>query len=952
MSEKKQKLMIIDGNALIHRSFHALPDTIKTKKGVIVNAVYGFTSFLIKSINELKPKYVVLTLDEKALTFRHKKFKEYKAKRIKAPDELYSQIPLVKKIATAFNIPIFSKSGFEADDLIGTISKKTKKNIENVIVTGDMDTLQLINENTKVYTMSRGIADSIIYDNLAVKQKIGVNPEQIIDYKALRGDPSDNIPGVPGIGEKTAVELLNKFKTLNNLYKNIEENTKQAIEKIKPRILGLLKENKKSAYLSQELATIKCDIPIEFDLEKTLFNNYNEKEVINILSEFEFKSLLLRIKNLSDKQNNNQENKFDRNKRKFNYILINKEKDFNNFLKKINQQKHFTFDTETSSFDTIMADLLGISFSWEQGKAYYIVINNKLNNNNNNINLFNYNNSKLKNKNLESKQNPWIKKLKPIFENKNIKKCAHNSKFDIRVMSSVGIDVKGLNFDTMIASYLFNPGTRKHGLDALTFSEFGFEKISKDDLLGKGKDKINFRDVDIEKLSLYSCEDADFTERLAKKLKIKIKKEKLECLYNNIEMPLIKVLCRMEDNGMKINKNFLYKMNKKISEQIKILEKNIYSLSGKKFNIKSPKQLQEILFTNLNIKTENIINNFGQKLKIKKTKTGISTANDELEKLINEHKIIPLIKEYRELTKLINTYIEALPKLINKKTNRVHTSFNQTITATGRLSSTNPNLQNIPVKTELGREIRKAFITENGNKLISIDYSQIELRITAHLSEDKKMIKAFQNGIDIHTATASEINQVKIENVTDKMRREAKAINFGVLYGQGPHGLARGANIIYQRAQEFIDQYFTIYSDVKKYIDNLIKIAKEKGYAKTIFGHKRNLNELHSSMPMVRKTAERMAINTPIQGTAAGIIKKAMIEVDKQIINKKIQNTRMLLQVHDELIFETRNNDVQNAIKIIKQIMENIIKLKVPLKVDVKIGENWGDMKKIEIKNI
>ncbi|MFH1822623.1 MAG: DNA polymerase I [Patescibacteria group bacterium] len=537
---------------------------------------------------------------------------------------------------------------------------------------------------------------------------------------------------------------------------------------------------------------------------------------------------------------------------------------------------------------------------------------------------------------------PWLEKLKPVFANENIKKIGHNIKFDIRVIENAGVEVNGEFFDTMIASYLLNPGSRQHNLDILTFSELGYEKISKDDLLGKGREKIGFSEVSAEKLSLYSCEDADFTNRLVKKLKPKLKEQKLDSLFNKIEIPLIKVLAEMENNGILINKKTLAQMNKKISESIKKLEKKIYKQAGQEFNINSTQQLREILFEKLAIPT----------IYVSKTKTGLSTAADELNKLKDEHPIIKLIQEHRELMKLITTYINALPKLINKKTGRIHTSFNQTITATGRLSSTEPNLQNIPIRTELGREIRQAFIAAKGCRLVSLDYSQIELRLAAHMSNDKKMIKAFRAGADIHTATAAEINQVSPDTVTNSMRREAKATNFGILYGQGPHGLSQTADIPYARAKDFIDQYFIAYKDIKKFIEESIELAREKGYAETLFNRRRYLPEINSSVLQVKKAAERMAINTPLQGTAADMIKIAMIEINSEFNSgypELNSGMRMLLQVHDELLFEIKEDKIKDVTKKIKKIMEGVIKLKVPVVVDASVGDNWGEMRKLEI---
>jgi len=941
MAIKKEKLLIIDGNALIHRSFHALPPTMITKDGRMVNAVYGFATVLLKAIREFNPDFIALTLDKKGPTFRHEKFKEYKAKRVSAPDDLYEQIPLVKDLAKSFDIPIYEEKGFEADDLIGTIAKEVDGNIEKIIVTGDMDTLQLVGNNTKVYTMSRGLSDSVLYDEKTVIDKYGLKPEQMIDYKALRGDPSDNIPGVKGIGEKTAVELLQNFKTLDGVYKNLES------EKIKDRIKGLLEEHKDDAYMSRDLATIKRDVKIKFSLDDAKFGNFDTEKVTKFLSDLEFKSLLPRVHILINKEQGSTKeekekkttDKFERNREEFEYILVDDEKKFGKFFVELKKQNEFTFDTETSSFDPLTSELLGISFSWKAGVAYYVVIHNSrdavatLQQGKEENNLFNYK-EKTKTQKHKNTKNSWLDKLKPIFENKSIKKNAHNMKFDVRVMRSNGVEVEGIEFDTMIASYLLNPGTRQHNLDALTFTELGYEKITKDDLLGKGRDKITFSDVETEKLSLYSCEDADFTQRLVVKLKKALQEKKLDKLFEKIEMPLVKVLSEVEDNGIELNQKFLFNISKKVDKKIKLLEEKIYKQTKTKFNINSTQQLRVILFEKLEIPTINV----------SKTKTGLSTSAEELNKLKDLHPIIKLIQEYRELNKLSTTYIKALPKLVNQKTKRLHTSFNQTITATGRLSSTEPNLQNIPIKTELGREIREAFAAPKGYKILALDYSQIELRLAAHMSGDKKMIKAFQDGADIHTSTAAEINQINPKEVTKEMRREAKATNFGILYGQGPHGLSQTADIPYYRAKEFIDQYFLVYKDVKKYIDKSIKDAREKGYAETLFGRIRYLPEINSSVVMVQRGAERIAINMPLQGTAADMIKIAMIEIDKEI-----KNAKMILQVHDELIFEVKAGEEKKQAQIIKEIMENVIKLKVPVIVDVSAGDNWGSLKKLEL---
>ncbi len=695
------------------------------------------------------------------------------------------------------------------------------------------------------------------------------------------------------------------------------------------------------------------DVPIKFSLSDARFGNVNQVELVALFSELEFKSLLPRVHSLfgssheetqnvetqnlaslqkGDKGINKEtggQDKFARDIKMFKYIIVDDEKKFNDFLKKLEKQKKFVFDTETDGFDPLTAKLLGISFSWEEKEAHYVRITNYELRITNEVDLFSYN------KKEKVQTNPWLEKLRPIFEDKKVEKYGHNIKFDFRVMKHNGVKVANVAFDTMVASYLLNPGTRQHNLDAVAFTELGFEKISKEDLLGKGREKKKFDEVETAKLGIYSCEDADFTWRLVNKLRPQLQEQKLDKLFQEIEMPLIPVLADTEDNGVCVDKKFLAGLSKEMEKRISELEKKIYKLAGKEFNIKSTQQLRDVLFETLEISSFNI----------GKNKTGFSTAADELDKLKDAHPIIRLIQEYRELAKLTSTYVDALPELINKKTGRLHTSFNQTITATGRLSSTEPNLQNIPVRTELGNEIRKSFVATSGNKLLSLDYSQIELRLAAHMSGDKKMIEAFENKKDIHTATAAAINNVGLDEVTKEMRREAKATNFGILYGQGPHGLSQTADIPYDRAREFIANYFKVYKGIKKWVEEVVDEAREKEYSETLFGRRRYLPEINSSVVMVKKAAERMAINTPLQGTAADMIKIAMVEVAK-MIKKEYQpeEVKMILQVHDELLFEVKSSKVEELSAKIKNIMEDVIKLKVPVVVDASVGENWGEM--------
>jgi len=869
---KKEKLVIIDGNALIHRSFHALPPTLTTKKGELVNAVYGFTSVLLKVLNDLKPDYVVATFDLEGPTFRDKMYKEYKATREKADDSLYKQIPRVKEVVKAFNIPIFEKKGFEADDLIGTISKqvKNKKSLESIIVTGDLDTLQLVDKSTKVFTLKKGVSDEVIYDEKAVKQRFGFEPDKMIDYKALRGDPSDNIPGVRGVGKKTATKLIKKYGSLEKIYKNIN--------KIKERWQKLLKENKKEAQLSKKLATIKCNVPVKFNLEKAKVHDYNRRNVVELFQELEFKSMLNRLPEVEEgkgfqgqmnlgKSSSEEERKEKAEDLGLDYKLIEDKEELIELIEYLEKQKEICFDTETTSFDPLRARLLGISFTFEKNKAYFVSC---------------------------VKLPEAIKKLKPILENKKILKYAHNIKYDYSVMKQAGIEVKPLWFDSMIAAYLINPGIRQYNLDSLVFSELGYEMQPMTDLIGKkGKKQLPVDQVPLEKLSWYSCEDADFTFKLSKKLDPELDKKNLDKLFHEMEMPLVRVLAAMEEAGVKIDSDYLDKMSQEVGTRLSEIKKKIYKLAKCEFNINSPLQLREILFEKLKISADGI----------SRTKTGISTAASELEKMKDRHPIINLISEHRELSKLKSTYLDALPKLINKKTGRVHTSYNQTVVATGRLSSSNPNLQNIPVRSKLGAKIRNAFVPEKGFKILKADYSQIELRVVASMSGDQKMISSFKKGEDIHAKTASIINEVPLDKVTSKMRYAAKATNFGIIYGLGIHGLSRNADISLEKARDFIERYFELYQGVADFLETSRDQAYEEGYNETLFGRRRYYPEIQSGNKGLRAAAERAAINHPVQGTAADLIKLAMIKISQELPQVS-KNSKMIMQVHDELVFE------------------------------------------------
>ncbi|MGB0757809.1 MAG: DNA polymerase I [Patescibacteria group bacterium] len=904
MSKKKEKFVIIDGNALIHRAFHAMPP-LATKDGTLVNAAYGFTTILMRVMKDLKPKYIVTAFDLAAPTFRHEAYEEYKATRVKQADELYEQFPIVKDILKAFTIPVFEQEGYEADDIIGTIAYELgeEKDIDCYIVTGDMDTLQLVDDSTFVFAPKRTISDVMIYDAAAVKEKYGgLGPDQLIDYKALRGDPSDNIPGVKGVGEKTAIALLQAHDTLDKLYSEYEDDPH-----IKPRIKNLLTEHKEDAFLSKKLATIERQVPVEWKLDEAIFSGVDREQMVSLFQELEFKSLLVKVPDLEAKLDVAKH--VVKDNKEHNYMRIDNDKDLQKLLAELDKQRVVSFDTETTDLNPWQSELVGISLSWKQESAVFIHWPSV----------------------ASSKQ---AKDLHAFFARTDVLKVAHNAKFDIEVLLHAGIKVAGPVYDTMLAAYVLHPGDRGLKLDTQVFSEFGHQMIPIEELIGKkGKNQLTMLDVPLEQLTEYACEDADYTLQLYEVLKRRIEKAGFESLLDDIEFPLVPVLVDMEHQGIKVDESFLQNFQKQLASDIENIEKQIYEMAGEEFNVASPKQLKVILFEKLEIPTDGL----------KKTKTGVSTAASELEKMKGLHPIIDLISDFRELAKLQSTYVEALPKLINKDTGRVHTSFNQTITATGRLSSSDPNLQNIPIRTKLGREIRKAFVAEKGNVLIAADYSQIELRVVAHLSDDQRMIETFKTQGDIHRTTASFIFDVPLDQVDRDMRRSAKEVNFGVLYGMGAYGLSQRTGISMAEAREFIDKYFAQYPKMKQYTESLIEHAEEEGYVETMFGRRRYLPDINSGVAMVRNAAKRAAINLPVQGTSADIMKLAMIRVYDEVV-KGNEDVRMLLQVHDELVFEVPEDRAKEIGEKVQDVMEHIAKLKVPLEVDVKVGLNWDDM--------
>lgn len=947
----RKKFVIFDGHALLHRGYHAIP-YLSTKDGTPTNAVFGFTTMMLGALRELKPDYAAVGWDMPGPTFRHQMYADYKGTRAATDQDLIDQMPVTKDLIATFNIPLIEAEGFEADDVIGTLAHKYADKLDIYIVTGDMDELQLVGPNTRVYTLRRGFSDTVIYDEAAVEQKYGVSPREFIVYKALKGDASDNIPGVVGIGDKTATELVGKYHSLEGIYANLTE--------LKPSLCAKLEAGREAAQLSLELATIKLDVPIDFNLKDAALHDYDRKKVYDLFHKLEFRSLLAKLpsqKLVDDGPQTSLFGELDKTPtvverehlKSAKYICIDSEEKLNKLARDLAGVSEFAFDTETDSLDVINANLVGMSFSWEEGVAYYIPIGHQSqaisasdpadrvqrSSTTPRLQASDLSQTSSELENLDSGQLPLdlvLGKLKPILENDKIGKIGHNIKFDYEVLRRYDIRLGVISFDTMVAAFLLNPIARAQSLTDLAYSELGISMIEITELIGpKGRGQLDFSHVPIEKATEYGAEDADIAWRLNKKLAQQLASlPELNKLAQTAEWPLISVLGDMEYAGVRLDIDFLQTFAKEINANLTVIEEDIYKLAGEKFNISSTQQLKVILFEKLKLQSDNL----------KKIKTGVSTAAKELEKMRGIHPIIDLIFEYREVTKLKNTYVDTLPKLVNPTTGAIHTSYNQTIAQTGRLSSANPNLQNIPVRTSLGREIRKAFIARSGATLVSADYSQIELRLAAELAGDAPMIKAFEEGIDIHTLTASEMFGVSPEQVTKDQRYAAKTINFGVLYGMNPHGLSVATGLDIKQAKEFIDRYFEVRRGVADYIESIKNFARENGYTETLFGRRRPCPDVHSSNFAVRAAAIRAAVNMPLQGSAADMMKLAMIAV----ADKLPASAQMLLQIHDELIVECRDDMRDEVAAILQKEMTGVANFKVPIEVSIASGKSWGEL--------
>ena len=881
----KKKLFLIDGNAFCYRAYYAIR-SLTNSKGFPTNAVYGFVSMLKKLIGSESPDFIAVSFDLKGPTFRHKRYEGYKAHRKPMPEDLVVQMPIIKKVLTAYKIPIYEKSGFEADDIIGTIaSQADKKDLKTFIVTGDKDALQLVSKNIKVYSTHK---EGLIYDEKKVKERYGVGPEKIVDIMALMGDSSDNIPGIPGIGEKTAIELIASFKGLDNLIKNIEGIKSEAKKKI-------IKNNLESAHFSRELATIDRNVDIDIDFRDMRLKEPDNEKLLIIFKELEFRKLI--------------EEFAPRKELEGSYEVISSKDELDKLVSLLEKTKEWAFDFETTSTNPLECEIVGVSFCWEKKAAKYV--------------------SFIKTSTAYSQRDHILKALKPIFENPSIKKIGQNIKYEKLLLKNLGIELKGICFDTMIASYLLNPSKPNHNLSDISMEYLGIRMRPISELIGKGKIKITMAEVPIPEISRYCCQDSEAAFQLKSILAKLLKEKGLDKLFNDVELPLVDVLSDMEFSGIEIDKKFLANMSKSMQKRLDNLSRQIYEIAECEFNINSPKQLSSVLFEKLKLPV------------IKKTKTGFSTDVEVLTRLALQHALPKAILEYRELVKLTTTYVDALPELINRNTRKVHTSFNQTVTATGRLSSSGPNLQNIPIKTEIGKKIRKAFVPSfNNGFILSADYSQIELRILAHLCEDEILLDAFRRNMDIHIYTASLIFDCDIATVDEKMRSQAKTVNFGIVYGMSPYGLSKELGISPEVAKSFIDAYFLRYPKVDRYMRNQIEFAKANGYVLTMFNRRRYIPEINSENHNIRQFAERTAINTPIQGSAADMIKMAMIHIHGEIVNKNLKG-KMVLQVHDELVFDIPKDELAKMSLIVKKGMEEVVRLRVPLKVNISSGKNW-----------
>ncbi len=889
--EKEKTIYLIDGTAYIYRAYHAIRG-LSNSKGLPTNAIFGFTRMLIKLMEDRSPEYVAMFFDAKGPTFRHEMYKDYKANRPPMPEDMLVQLPYIKEVTAAFNLPIIEMSGFEADDLIGTTARLAeRKGYSVVIVTGDKDFIQLVSDKIAIWDPMKDNTIGL----QSIKEKFGIEPHQMIDVQGLSGDTADNIPGVPGIGQKTALTLIKTYRSMQGVYEELDTITQKKQREN-------LENFKDQAFLSRKLVTIDTAVPISLNPAKFKVTDPERKKLTEIFKNLEFRQLQQAFPEQADLSRKD-------------YRAIMNIADLQKLISRLETAGRFALDTETTSTNPMQAKLVGVSFSLCAHQAVYIPC------------AHNYLGAP---KQLDLKT--VLDRLRPVLENPEIEKIGQNIKYDWMVLARHGINLAGVAFDTMLASYLLDPSKRAHNLDQIALDFLGHKTITFEQVAGKGKNAVLFSKVALDKATPYACEDADITLMAYDVLNPKLKELGLDELMASVEMPLVPVLMQMEMRGTGLDVKRLHELSGSFKQQLDALEGSIYSLAGESFNINSSRQLGRILFEKLKLPVQ----------KKTKKKTGYSTDVNVLTTLAEYHELPAFILRHRTLAKLKSTYSDALIEQVNPRTGRIHTSYNQTVTATGRLSSSNPNLQNIPIRTEEGRKIRKAFVPCRGWHLVSADYSQIELRILAHYSEDDILIKAFMEDEDIHTRTACEVFQVTPEVLTTELRRQAKAINFGIIYGMSAFGLSKQLEISRKMAQTFIDQYFDRYRGVKRFLDQTIAEARLTQQTSTLLGRIRILTDINSSNHIIRQAAERTALNTPIQGSAADLIKVAMIQVSQALQEKKLESA-MVLTVHDELVFEVPSDELKAVTRLVKDIMEGVWELKVPLKINIAHGHNWDE---------
>ena len=924
-------LYLLDGHAIAYRAYFALTSGSSTywitSKGEPTAGVYGFANRLIRLFEQEEPDYVAVSFDT-GRTFRHEMYADYKGTRAKMPDDLKVQIERIRQMVDRFNIPRIEIDNYEADDVIGSLARwaSQEKGLAVKIITGDRDMLQLVTNTVVVSLPDRKSGQDQDYFPEDVVKRMGVRPDQIVDYKALVGDPSDNIPGVRGIGEKTAIELLKQYETLDNVFAHLDD--------IKGRAKKPLSTGRESAYMSQDLARIRTDLPVLLDLEQAEPDQFEPTDVEHLFEELEFRTLTQRLKKMTARlkpslqgRNGVQKSLFPEDEKpkavdaspqdaSFETVTVNDTQTLKACIDELKKASQIAFDTETTGLDPMFSDLVGISLAADPAKGYYFPVGHE--------------------EGAQLELDEIKKALQPILSDPKIAKVAHNAKFDLVVLQQAGFEVTPITFDTMIAEWVVDPTSRNLGLKAQAKTRLGVQMTEIEELIGKGKNQISMSAVPIEQAAPYAAADAVMTLRLVQPMTEDLRAHVSEKLYQDLENPLIPVLAEMEEAGILLDDALFETFSKELKTDVDRLTKQAYQLAGEEFNLNSTQQLSDVLFEKLALEPPD---------RTRKTSSGkYSTSADVLESMRGMHPLVDTILEYRELSKLQSTYVDALPTQVNPKTGRVHTTFNQTGTVTGRVASQNPNLQNIPIRTELGRKVRQGFIAAPGYKLLAVDYSQIELRIVAHLAQDKAMMSAFHEGQDIHAATAAAIEDVPLNEVTKQQRRHAKAINFGLIYGMSPFGLTRTTDLTLSEAENFVKEYFREFPGVKKWLDNTRLEASRQGYVETLLGRRRYFPALAAGTNyMIRQREEREAINAPVQGTAADIIKLAMIRLPEALAKAGLK-TRMLLQVHDELIFEVPEEELDAAQMLVKEVMEGAFQLSVPLVTEARVGDNWGEL--------